>query len=125
MGGVGCSGARMSRLITLEPWQVWWCGFDPQVGTEQAGRRPAIVVGTSLECSLPNRLALVVPCTSTNRNAPWQPPVVLAGRAGYAMCDQIKAVSTDRLVSRHAAGSVTQAERMVIQFALRQLVDVG
>ncbi len=115
----------MSRSIALEPWQVWWCEFDPQVGTEQAGRRPAIVVGTSLACSLPNRLVLVVPCTSTNRNAPWQPLVALAGRAGYAMCDQIKALSTDRLVSLHTAGKITQAERAAIQFALRQLVNVG
>jgi mRNA interferase MazF len=109
----------------VAPWQVWWCEFDPQVGTEQAGRRPAIVVGTSLACSLPNRLALVVPCTSTNREAPWQPRVVLAGRAGFAMCDQVKALSVNRLVSRHQAGRVSEAERDAIRFALRQLVDVG
>ncbi|MGH3545756.1 MAG: type II toxin-antitoxin system PemK/MazF family toxin, partial [Mycobacteriales bacterium] len=78
-----------------------------------------------LACSLPNRLALVVPCTSTNRSAPWQPPVVLAGRVGYAMCDQIKAVSSDRLVSHHKADRVSQAERQAIRFALRQLVNIA
>jgi mRNA interferase MazF len=113
------------RVGRVAPWQVWWCEFDPQVGTEQAGRRPAIVVGTGLACSLPNRLAIVVPCTSTNREAPWQPPVMLAGRAGYAMCDQVKAISINRLVSRHQAGKVTEPERDAIGFALRQLVDVG
>jgi mRNA interferase MazF len=113
------------RAGRVAPWQVWWCESDPQVGTEQAGRRPAIVVGTSLACSLPNRLAIVVPCTSTHREAPWQPRVVLADRAGYAMCDQVKAISINRLVSRHQAGTVTEAERDAIRFALRRLVDIG
>lgn len=30
----------------LAPWQVWWVDFDPQLGREQAGLRPAIVVST-------------------------------------------------------------------------------
>ncbi len=125
MGGARRGGARMTPRPALAPWQVWWCEFDPQVGTEQAGRRPAIVVGTLLACSLPNQLAVVVPCTSTNRNAPWQPRVMLAGRAGYAMCDQIKAVSRGRLVSRHKADAISQPEREAIRFALRQLVDIA
>lgn len=125
MGGTGRAGAGVSPRTTIAPWQVWWCEFDPQVGTEHAGRRPAIVVGTPLACSLPNRLAVVVPCTGTNRNAPWQPPIMLAGRPGYAMCDQIKAISTDRLVSRHRASTVTQAERDAIRFALRQIINLA
>jgi mRNA-degrading endonuclease toxin of MazEF toxin-antitoxin module len=41
------------------------------------------------------------------------------------MCDQVKALSVNRLVSRHQAGRVSEAERDAIRFALRQLVDVG
>jgi mRNA interferase MazF len=109
----------------IAPWQVWWVDLNPQRGREQAGRRPAVVVGTALACSLPNGLTIVVPCTSTNRNLPFQPPIVLAGRAGVAMCEQLKSVSVDRLVSPHPAGTVTDTEREAIMFALRQLVHVG
>jgi mRNA interferase MazF len=116
---------RSRRRITVAPWQVWWVDFDPQVGHEQAGRRPAIVVGTALACSLPNGLALLVPCTSTDRGLPIQPPVVLAGRPGFAQCDQVRALSTDRLVSRHAAGTITKPERQAIAFALRSLINVN
>jgi mRNA interferase MazF len=109
---------------TIAPWQVWWANFSPQVGREQAGQRPTVVVGTALACALPNRLVLVVPCTSTDRDLPIHPRIVLDGRPGFAMCDQIKAISVDRLVSPHRARTLTDAEIAEITFVLRQLVSV-
>ncbi len=79
--------------MTLAPRQAWWADFSSQVGKENAGRRPAIVVASPMSCSLPNRLALVVPCTSTDRQLAWHVPVTLDGRAGFAMCDQVKSIS--------------------------------
>jgi len=108
--------------VPLAPWQVWWIEFDPHVGPEQAGRRPAIIVGTPLACALPNRLAIVVPCTTTERSLPWHPPVTLAGRSGFAMCDQVKSVSIDRLVDQHKSGAVEPTERDAIAYALSQMI---
>ena len=108
----------------IAPWQAWWVDFNPQRGREQAGLRPAIIIGTALACSLPNGLVLVVPCTTTDRGLPFHPPVTLAGRTGVAMCDQIKSISVERLVRRHSAGTVAVAERDAIKFALKQLVQV-
>lgn len=107
----------------VQPWQVWWINFDPQVGREQAGLRPGIVVGNALACSLPNGLALVVPCTTRDRGLPVHPAVTLAtDRASVAMCDQIKSISIDRLVRLHAIDVVPADQRPAISFALRQLV---
>ncbi|MGX7824310.1 type II toxin-antitoxin system PemK/MazF family toxin [Actinokineospora sp. 24-640] len=110
-------------MTRLTPWQVWWADFNPQVGREQAGMRPAIIVGTALACRLPNRLALVVPCTTTNRGLPFHPRITLNDRPGYAMCDQVKSISTDRLVKPHPA-HLTPTEIDTIRFALRQMIDV-
>jgi mRNA interferase MazF len=107
----------------IEPWQVWWVDFDPQVGREQAGERPAIVVGTGLACDLPNGLALVVPLTSTDRDLPVHPPVELAGRTGFAMCDQIKSISRQRLRRRHK-GALTQQDIDRVRFVLRRIIDI-
>lgn len=63
-------------------------------------------------------------CTSTDRKLPIQPRVVLAGRPGFAQCDQVKALSTDRLVARHTAGTIAKPERDAITFALRSLISV-
>ncbi|MEU7999926.1 type II toxin-antitoxin system PemK/MazF family toxin [Catellatospora sp. NPDC049111] len=112
------------RRLKVAPWQVWWVQFNPQVGHEQAGERPAVVVGSTLACSLPNGLALMVPCTTTDRQLVWQPEINLAGRRGFAMCDQVKALSTDRLVRRHQA-TLTKPECEAIAFALAQLIATG
>jgi mRNA interferase MazF len=105
------------------PWQAWWVNFDPQVGREQAGLRPAIVVGTPLACGLPNGLTIVVPLTTRDRGLPFHPPVNLSGRPGFAMTDQVKAISTDRLVKRHT-GTLTEQEIDSLKFALRQIISV-
>ncbi|MBA3744261.1 type II toxin-antitoxin system PemK/MazF family toxin [Sporichthya sp.] len=84
--------------------------------------RPAIIVGTSLSCRLPNSLALVVPCTSTLRDLDAHPRVQLA-QPGAAMCDQLKSVSRDRLVWL-LPHTLTGTEIVRIKFVLRQLVAV-
>lgn len=108
----------------IQPWQVWWTEFDPQVGREQAGLRPAVVVGTALACSLPNGLAIVVPCTTTDRRLPVHPPITLDGKRGVAMCDQVKSISTVRLMSQHR-GNLSTDEVDAIKFALKMLIHTA
>ena len=64
-----------------------------------------------------------MPCTSTDRGLPFQPRVTLDGRAGFAMCDQVKALSRGRIVNPHR-GALTAAEIDRIKFVLRRLIDV-
>lgn len=108
----------------IAPWQVWWVDFNPQIGREQAGLRPAIVVGTALACQLPNQLAFVVPCTTTDRKLPLHPAVDSLGQPSFAMCDQLKSVSRQRLTRRHRA-RLPREEIDAIKFALRQMIDTG
>lgn len=108
----------------IAPWQVWWVDFNAQVGREQAGLRPAIVVGTALACRLPNQLAFVVPCTTIDRKLPFHPVVESLDRRSFAMCDQLKSISRRRLVRRHPA-RLHLAEIDAIKFALRRMVDTS
>lgn len=106
----------------IAPWELWWTNFDPQVGREQAGLRPAIVVGTRFSCQIPNQLAFVVPCTTTDRGLPFHPPVTSLDRETFAMCDQLKSISRKRLIRRHL--TTLQAEDIEgIKFVLRQMID--
>lgn len=107
---------------TIAPWQVWWVDFDPQRGREQAGQRPAVVIGSAFACELPNNLVLVVPCTTKNRDLPFQPPLTSLGQPSFAMCDQVKSISRQRLVRQHP-GRLEKPEVDAIRFALRRLVD--
>ncbi|HVX44074.1 MAG TPA: type II toxin-antitoxin system PemK/MazF family toxin [Mycobacteriales bacterium] len=109
--------------MTVEPWQVWWADFNLQVGREQSGLRPAIVVGTPLACSLPNDLAIVVPCTTRDRGLPFHPRIQSIQRATFAMCDQIKSISRDRLCRRHPT-RLLPTDVDTVKFVIRQLIDV-
>lgn len=108
---------------TVAPWQVWWVDFDPQRGREQAGQRPAVVVGTAFACELPNDLVFVVPCTTTNRELPFQPELTSLGKPSYAMCDQLKSISRQRLVRQHS-GRLSTEEIDGIRFVLRRMIEV-
>jgi len=71
---------------------VVWLTFDPQVGHEQAGRRPAIV----LSATNYNRmigLAIVCPITSQVKNYPFEVAVPSGLRvSGVILADQMKSI---------------------------------
>lgn len=66
--------------------------FDPQLGYEQKGRRPALVVSNTLFNSQ-TQLAMVCPITNTFRNVPFHVKVPSdSSLTGYIMVEQIKSV---------------------------------
>jgi mRNA interferase MazF len=70
--------------------------FNPQIGHEQAGYRPALVVSNDFFNSKTN-LAIVCPITNTTNSFPLH--VRLDGRTettGVIMCEQIKSVDIEQ-----------------------------
>ena len=66
--------------------------FDPQIGREQAGYRPALVISNNFFRDKTN-LTIVCPITNTKRQFPLH--VALDERTattGVVMCEQLKAV---------------------------------
>ena len=79
---------------------VCWAALDPVRGREQGGRRPVLVVASQQYLDVVTTLALVVPVTSVDRG--WPNHIPLRGRTGlgrssWAMTEQIRTVSRDRL----------------------------
>ena len=77
---------------------VIWLDFDPWVGSEQKGRRPALVVSNEKYHKITQKRAIVCPITNTDRNYPAH---VRMGSdsvvQGVVLTDQVKVVD---LVSR-------------------------
>lgn len=71
---------------------IVWLHFDPRVGHEQAGRRPALVISPKTY----NRrvgLALFCPITSNVKGYPFEVELPKGSRAkGAVLCDQIKSL---------------------------------
>lgn len=75
-----------------EAGDVAWVEFDPVLGTEQAGRRPALVISALAYHEISNR-ALVCPITSRAR--PWPFNVVIPNGLsveGVVLVDQARMI---------------------------------
>lgn len=96
------------------------------IGHEPAFRRPAVVVSVDILNNGPGGLVVVVPVTSTFYGLRSHVEVE-PGRSGldhtsYARCDQLRAVSTERITAHRG---VLQPDRMsAIDRALRFVLDL-
>lgn len=103
--------------------EVWDLQFSPQVGHEQAGFRPALVISNDYYNRTPNGLIIVVPFTRTDRGIRFhirvQPPEGGLTRPSVLMCDQVRAQSIERfmrLKGTVSSGTLQAVQRMVGSF---------
>ncbi len=87
------------RPITGE---IWWAQPDSTVGREQFGRRPVLIVSNEQYHQVVTTLVITVPLTTTDRG--WSNHVRVCpeglGRASFAMTEQVRTISRQRLVER-------------------------
>jgi mRNA interferase MazF len=82
-------------VILPDRGSLVWLLFSPQAGSEQAGRRPGIVL-TPASYHLRSRLAIVCPITSRERGWPMEvklPPGLAVG--GVVLVDHIRSVDRE------------------------------
>lgn len=104
--------------------EIYTVDFNPTRGSEQAGRRPALVVSNNIG----NRYGAVVtvaPITSTVPAKAYPTQVHLfAGqplpREGTIYCQQIRTIAKDRLENH--LGSLTTEQMMEVDAALREVL---
>lgn len=110
-----------------KPWQVWMADLSPVVGSEQAGRRPVVVVSSALFAEFPTEMAIVVPLTTRSRGLPHHVAVDSEGtglqRPSWARTDDIRTISEQRLIGR-PLGTVSDKEAEDIRVYLRLMIDI-
>ena len=119
----------MSSQVAVSPVRgdVWQVNFGKTEGHEQAGIRPAVVLSTTLFNQSPAQLAVVVPVSGTDRKIPIHirihPPEGGLDRESFAMCDQIRTVSTAvRFLRRY--GSVAASTLSSIEYAVKVILGL-
>ena len=104
--------------------EVWLADLNPTRGHEQAGRRPVLVVSEDLFNQGPAGLVIVLPMTSKVRNipshVPVSPPEGGVKNRTAVLCEAVRSVSTDRLVTRW--GAVHRSTMAAIEDRLRILL---
>ncbi|WP_131785304.1 type II toxin-antitoxin system PemK/MazF family toxin [Protofrankia symbiont of Coriaria ruscifolia] len=115
----------MSRLV--RPGQVWFVDLGVPIGSEQAGRRPVVVVGSALHCSFPIGMALVTLCTSVDRELPHH--VAIDWRAAgldrptWVRTEDMRSVSERRFAARGPLGRLTDTDLAQVRRFIRMMID--
>jgi mRNA interferase MazF len=81
-----------------EAGDIVYLDFDPQIGREQAKRRPALVL-TDIRYNRASGLAVVCPLTSKRKPYPFALPIALGQVEGAVLVDQLKSLDWS---GRHA-----------------------
>lgn len=106
--------------------EVYDVDLGQPVGHEPAFRRPAVVVSVDILNNSPGQLVMVVPITSAayglRSHVELEPGGNGLDHTSYARCDQLRVVSTARLVLRR--GLVDPGQLMAIDQALRFVLDL-
>jgi mRNA interferase MazF len=102
--------------------------LNPVQGHEQGGTRPAVIVGSKMHCSFPTAMAIVAPCTTSDRGLPHHVAIDWR-RAGLrrqtlVRTDDIRAVSQTRLVGSNPLGAVQPEDLSQIKRFLRIMLDL-
>lgn len=75
-----------------EKGDLIWIDFDPQVGREQRGRRPAVVL-SAREYNIKSALALICPVTSKVKGYPFEVELPEGMEvSGVVLSDQIRSL---------------------------------
>ena len=85
---------------------VVWTQFDPTMGREQRGQRPALVVASDDYLASVHELVIVVPLTTVDRRWPHHVPVGGAtglSRPSFAMTEQPRTLAMSRIGRRLGA----------------------
>lgn len=112
--------------MTARRGEVWLIDFGEPVGSEQAGRRPGVVVSADRLNESSAGVVIVVPCTTARRDLPShieiEPGASGLDETSYAKCEDVKSISEQRLVARlGAAGdevlfSIARTLRFLLDF---------
>lgn len=96
--------------------QIYWVDFSPARGSEQDGRRPAVVVSNNIT-NQHSTIVTVVPLTSREQKKNYPQNVSLpAGmplpKAGTVLCAQVRTISQERLEEHRADLSDEQMQKV-------------
>ena len=101
-----------------------WTDFDPTLGREQAGRRPALVISRAIFTEKTN-LAIVCPITARIR--PFPTSVVLpAGLpvSGEILVSHVRSIDTEARPVRYTGSAVPVETAQLVRAKLDSLITI-
>jgi mRNA interferase MazF len=111
-----------------ERGEIWWVNLDPTIGSEQAGKRPIVVISSNSFHRIQKQIVVAVPMTRSGRPFRFHlradPDETGLPQPGWIMCDQVRSISAQRMLDPFPAGRVSLATMARIEALLRALLDL-
>jgi mRNA interferase MazF len=105
---------------------IWSVSFDPTLGREQSGTRPALVLSVDKFNHGPADLVVVLPVTSKDKRQPIHVPVAPPEGGlkltSFIKCEDIRTVSRQRFRQFH--GIVSARTMAEIEMRVRVLLNL-
>lgn len=112
--------------VAIEPWSVWWVDFEPVLGREQGGRRPAVVVSSAFHLRLTGATILNVLPVTTRFRPGWEHhvPLDMPGKPpSFVLTEQLRTVSRNRIGGhRPICAQLAASEIAQIRTVLHQMI---
>ena len=106
--------------------EVWLVNFDPSLGREQGGSRPAMIISVDPVNAGPSNMVIVVPITSRSKGIRSQvqiePPEGGLVVTSYIKCEDVRAISKERITKR--LGATSARTMMEAEDKLRILIGL-
>ena len=102
-----------------EAGDIVWLSFDPQVGREQAGHRPAVVLSPAVY-NAKTSLMVCCPMTTQIKNYPFE-VVISAVNPSAVLADQVKSLDWRRRRAKRK-GAISADELAEVRAKIRALI---
>jgi mRNA interferase MazF len=109
----------MAGLYVPDAGDIVWLSFDPQVGREQAGHRPAVVLSPAVY-NAKTSLMVCCPMTTQIKNYPFE-VVISAGNPSAVLADQVKSLDWRKRKARRK-GAISADELAEVRAKIRALI---
>jgi mRNA interferase MazF len=108
----------MVSTLSSKQFEIYWTQLDPTQGSEIQKTRPCVVVSPD-EMNNVLKTVMIVPLTRTIIEWPFRVNIMSGGLQVSAACDQLRAISRERLGDR--IGSITLIEQVQILEVLQAI----
>jgi mRNA interferase MazF len=111
----------MTKSQGIKAGDIILINFDPTLGSEQAGVRPAVVISSDLMHQKSKR---IIVCPITSNLEPWPTKLKLPDAAkthGMVLTDQIRAIDIQSRIVRHVENVSIEFTTLVRSYVGRLL----
>lgn len=112
----------MNTAFLPEAGDLVWLDFDPQVGHEQKGKRPALVVSPA-RYNAKAGLILCCPITSKSKGYSFEVTVETEHISGVVIADQVRSIDW-RARAAKKAGKVSPTVLLETRQKLKALLEI-